>query len=231
VVLDKTAGIPIRGVNITITDTYYGAMTDAAGRFILSTSMKPPFTLVVSREGYTQQTLAINEAGSQDVTVVLSKAGAKNRAAGMSAPEYQLKLVFIEKFIELTHWNQPKADTTPFVIGIYGQNPFGEDLFALEQKKIKNRPVEIRFFSTPDQIGAQDVLFVPKAPPTEVTEISTLLKAKPVLSICDAGMCADGGMMIGFVLIEDKIRFCLNKAAIAEAGFRVDPLLEGMALK
>ena len=51
-VTDKTTKQPIPGVGITVKGTASGTATNENGKFSLSTTQKPPFTIVVSYIGY-----------------------------------------------------------------------------------------------------------------------------------------------------------------------------------
>lgn len=230
-VVDRVTGDVIRGANVSIPNTYYGAISGIDGKFILKTNITPPLTVTISREGYEKFQVKVDSV-KQKMTVVLSKSGAKNRVEGASAPEYQLKLAFLEKFIEMTTWpGQKKSDSAFITIGIYGKNPFGEDLFGIERKRLKDQNIRVIFLDSPEYVEAVDVLFIPDLPAPVVADLANVLKGKPVLSICDVGVAQTDAGVIRFLHVDGKVRFACSKPLAAQAGLALDPLLEAMSVK
>lgn len=62
--------MPIPGVNVKIVGESTGTITDSDGKFILTSSKKPPFSIEISSVGFAAQKVAITSAG-QTVNVVL----------------------------------------------------------------------------------------------------------------------------------------------------------------
>src|ERR1041385_5286133 len=54
--------LPIAGANVIIKGKVTGTVTDANGKFELSTSIQPPFTLVVSSVGYQKQEIEVQNS-------------------------------------------------------------------------------------------------------------------------------------------------------------------------
>ena len=71
--------------------------------------------------------------------------------------EYQIKAIFLERFTRFIEWPNSSgiSDTsTSFIIAVIGDNPFGSILEQTYAKqKIRNKKVEIRYISTPDNIA------------------------------------------------------------------------------
>jgi outer membrane receptor protein involved in Fe transport len=63
---------PIPGANITVKGDNAGAVSDADGKFTLSTTKKPPFTIEISSVGYGVRTVEITSA-SQKVQTILEE--------------------------------------------------------------------------------------------------------------------------------------------------------------
>ncbi len=64
-VTDNETGIPLTGVNILISETYIGTVSDAEGNYRLQSSKQPPFLLRVSMIGY--DTREIEVSGSERI--------------------------------------------------------------------------------------------------------------------------------------------------------------------
>lgn len=72
-IFDNANGEPLIGATVVIKGTTTGAVTDFDGKFELTVTQEPPFTLVFSYIGYTEQTLDIKTAkeASQPLKVKL----------------------------------------------------------------------------------------------------------------------------------------------------------------
>lgn len=80
--------IPMPGVNIIVTGTTQGTITDFDGRFTLEVDKATPFNLQVSSVGYESQTVRILESG-QEITIVLVEGSALDEivVSASRAPE------------------------------------------------------------------------------------------------------------------------------------------------
>src|SRR4051812_20693584 len=77
--------------------------------------------------------------------------------------EYQIKSVFLFNFTQFVTWPEnafPSAQT-PFVIGILGNDPFGNYLKeAVSGEKVNGHPLIIEHYTSPDQVKNCHILFI-----------------------------------------------------------------------
>lgn len=136
--------------------------------------------------------------------------------------EYKLKAIFFQKFALFIDWPESCAmndTTTPFILGIYGKNPFGDELTKLYQSQtIKNKPVEIRHLKKATELVDCHLVFLSLANQYELKRILEITRYKPVLTISDTEDFAKKGVMINFYLNEKKLGFEINQAAARMAG-------------
>lgn len=136
--------------------------------------------------------------------------------------EYTIKAVFLEHFTRFIDWPESVeiADAShPFYVGIIGENPFGSILDQIyAEQKIKNKKVEIRYFSTPDEIIDCHILFISTANKEILPEILMHTKDKPILTVSDTEGFAENGVLINFYLAGNKIKFEINERAVHESG-------------
>ena len=71
--ISNETGDPIIGVNVFVEDKYIGTASDLEGNYSLETGLAPPFTLVISAIGYTEQRLPITEAETSLSPVLVEK--------------------------------------------------------------------------------------------------------------------------------------------------------------
>ena len=61
------------GVNVFVEDKYIGTASDLDGNYSLETDLAPPFTLIISAIGYTEQRLSITEVETSLSPVLIEK--------------------------------------------------------------------------------------------------------------------------------------------------------------
>lgn len=139
--------------------------------------------------------------------------------------EYTVKAIFLEKFLDYIDWPEESgiADTSsPFVLAVIGDNPFGtllDDLFA--GQKIKNKKAEIRYLKTPEQINDCHLLFISRSMKNKLSSIMSQVKGKPILTVGDTPGFAESGVHINFKIDGRKTRFELNAEAVKRTDFTI----------
>lgn len=170
------------------------------------------------------------------VATPTSSAGDQNIRPG----EYELKAVYLYNFLNFVHWPEAQSDSArePLanVIGIVGESPFGDALFALRDKisKTKNNGFSIvhygKFKEGMDLAGCR-LLFVAESEKENFGRIEASLGDLPVLTISDADDFLDAGGMISLVLHGNKVRWEINRVKIEASGMRVSAKLLEIALR
>jgi hypothetical protein len=133
--------------------------------------------------------------------------------------EYELKAAYLYNFGKFVQWPEGafKSPKDPFIIGIYGTNPFGEILQQIIQNKtLQNRPVIIINISTPEDAATCHILFICKTNKVQLNQILQALNNKPVLTVGDNidEFCQTGGI-INFTSQHSQKRFEINNKASA----------------
>jgi len=181
------------------------------------------------------------------------------RAAEITAPktqtkspeemEYETKAMYLSNFARFIEWpeekptagrqynneNNPpaeKEEAPPFIIGIWGQNPFGQAFEPVLDKKINGRAILLVQFesfkayrkaakSESDAVAAYnqkyadllnqcDVLFVCTSETDYLEQLLPLTVHSTAVTISDIPDFVLHGGMIGFVTESKKIRFEIN---------------------
>lgn len=136
--------------------------------------------------------------------------------------EYQIKAIFLERFTRFIEWPNSSgiSDTsTSFIIAVIGDNPFGsilEQTYA--KKKIRNKKVEIRYISAPDDIADYHILFISSSNESILSEILSRTRNKSILTVGDTEGFAEKKVHINFFLSGNKIKFEINEKAVHESG-------------
>lgn len=128
--------------------------------------------------------------------------------------EYEVKAGYLYNFTKYITWPETSfsSDEEPFIIGIYGKDPFGLILYqVLRGQKLYGRNWKIKYYFEVKEIDKCHLLFVARASKTELIAIAEKIKNKPILTVGDEieDFCETGGI-INFTGKYDKKRFQIN---------------------
>lgn len=147
--------------------------------------------------------------------------------------EMVIKAVMIRKFVEFIKWPEDVAPQKEMQVKVcvYGDTPMAQ-MNAVFNKTSATSPIKYTLSSI-SQLGnisgACHVLFI--AASKQDSSVFAALEGKPVLTVSDAGGFADKGGMIGFEIIEGKVRYNINNKAFGQAHIKVDAQLLEIANK
>jgi hypothetical protein len=158
------------------------------------------------------------------------------QAADSQPTEYQLKAAYLYHFAQFVDW-PPAAfpqPNSPLIIGVLGDNPFGNDLpHTVEGKVLNNHPLIVQeYHSLAEMTNSCHILFISSSEKKHLPEIFAALKGTSVLTVSEKidHFIEDGGM-INFVLEKDRIRFQINETTVEKAGLKMSFKLLSLASK
>jgi hypothetical protein len=138
--------------------------------------------------------------------------------------------IFIYNFSKYVKW--PDAQSTgTFVIGVLGSSTIQNDLKKMAaSKKINGMSIEVRQFSSADQVGDCHILYVSASESAKLNQVLSNTKSKPVLVVTDNPGLAKKGAAINFVEVEGKIKFELSQKNAEASGLKVAGALASLAI-
>lgn len=155
------------------------------------------------------------------------------QVAAQQVSEYHIKAVFL---INLTHFvTWPPAATRaglPFVIGIYGPDPFGDIIDkAVAGEKKSNRALRIERYTDPAALADLDcqILFIHQSRMAEWETLRNRLAGLPVLTVADAAGFPEQGGMVNLLKNEQKIQVEINHRVVQQAGLSMSSKLLSLA--
>lgn len=143
-------------------------------------------------------------------------------AQPQTAPEYQVKAAFLYNFAKFVEWPADALSNDPsFVIGIVGQDPFGNFIDeAVAGKTVQDKPIVVKRFSKiEDTVGAH-ILFISNSEAGHVSRMVKQLGRIPVLTVSDIDRFAERGGMVQLETEQNRVRFAINVAAVERAGLK-----------
>ena len=152
---------------------------------------------------------------------------AAGQALAQATPEYRAKAGFLYNFIAFTEW--PAKVGSPLSLCVYGADPFGDELNALQGKSVNGRSLAIRSVGTPDQVKGCQVVFVAGSAIDSLPRILDALQGEPVLTVADSAGALDSGVGINMRVRQSKIAFEVNLVATRRAQLNVSSKLLRLA--
>jgi hypothetical protein len=150
------------------------------------------------------------------------------RAQPIFSTEYEIKSVLLFNLAQFVEWPGAAFDTpsSPIVIGVVGENPFGNSLEkVIEGETVQNRKLIVRYFRRPSEIEGCHLLFISRSESARVDAIFSHLKGRPVLTVGDTESFGQRGGMVRFVSEKNKVRLRLNVPRIEESRLKVSSKL------
>lgn len=144
------------------------------------------------------------------------------------AQEYDLKAAFLFNFARFVEWPTDAfaAATTPIIIGVLGEDPFGPSLDVLVGgETIRNRPLLIRRYRSVEQIEACHILFISSSEASRLDHIAKALGRRSILTVGETKDFAARIGIVGFELAQRRLRLRINLAAATDARLTISSQL------
>jgi hypothetical protein len=152
-------------------------------------------------------------------------------ADSQASREYQIKAAFLYNFAKFVDWPPEafKDDSSPFVIGILGTDPFGEALDSLKDKPVRSRRLVIRRLARVEEIEGSHMLYVSSSARQYLRSVLDGLRNSPTLTVSELDGFAQQGGMIGFITVDNKIHFDINQGVAGRHRLKISSQLLKLA--
>ena len=152
--------------------------------------------------------------------------------------EYLLKAVCLYNFTKFSHWPATKESeqNKSLTLGIVGDSPFGNALQELQTSLAeKGHNTLSVIYHGPYQEGmnlkGNHILFISSSEKNKMKQIIASLGNAPVLTVSDTDVFLAAGGMISLVLMNNKVRWGINRTAIDMSGIKVSSKLFQLAIQ
>jgi hypothetical protein len=149
------------------------------------------------------------------------------QADSTAQKEYQVKAAFLYNFARFTSW--PPSDSRTFRLCILGNDPFNGSVDSLHDKPVHDQLLNVSRIEKVSEAENCQILFISKSLFDQVDEIITALGNRPALTVSDMDNFIDHGGIIGFLLVDNKIRFEINTAESSKTGLSISSRLLTLA--
>lgn len=147
------------------------------------------------------------------------------------ASEFQVKAAFLYNFTRFIDW-PPSAFSSPnapFVIGIIGDDPFGEYIGQLVKREhVNNHPIVVRRYNQVKEITGCHILFI-NTPKKKTKEILQIAQNRSILTVSDDDDLTRLGGIVSFYKEDNKVRFKINRTSSKNAQLQISSKLLNLA--
>lgn len=138
--------------------------------------------------------------------------------------EGAVKAVFLFNFAQFVEW-PPEAfssPTSPMVIGVLGDDPFGPLLDeAVNREVVKRHELVVQRYRRVEEIRTCHILFISKSEVKGLEGILVKLNGRAILTVGDSDEFVVRGGMIRFLTAGNRVRMRINLKAAKAAGLTV----------
>jgi hypothetical protein len=142
--------------------------------------------------------------------------------------EAKIKAVFLYNFTRFVGWpaGSFQHETSPFVIGIIGGDPFGAYIEqAIRGEKVNSHPMELRRYNSIDEIANCHILFINLQDGGMIKDVIAHVSGKSILTVSDANNFAGWGGIIRFYSEESKVKIEINTTSAKAAQLSISSKL------
>lgn len=152
-----------------------------------------------------------------------------NAKAEDSSLEYSVKSAYVFKFGAFVEWPPTAFETatSPLVIGVVGDDPFGNVLDqTIKDRTVNSRPIQIRRFNHGEQPHDIHILFISQSERKQLDSIVASLHGVLTIGEFDSSTT---GTMINFSSEDNKVRFEIDLDQANRSGVKLSSKLLSVA--
>jgi hypothetical protein len=154
------------------------------------------------------------------------------KSQAVSTKEYEIKAAFLLNFTRFIEWPDQSfaLDKSPFIIGILGDDPFGDVLNEIiSGEKVNGHPLIIQHYYSVKDIKTCHILFINTQNQESLSGVINSLKDQNTLTVSDIPDFASKGGMVGFFIENNKVRLRINLDQARASNLSIDSKLLRLA--
>ncbi len=164
--------------------------------------------------------------GASAICVLLALACAQT-ACPQPLTEYRLKAAFLYNFALFTDW--PARTGSPLTLCLYGADPFGKEIDALQDKPVGERFLAVRRTPAGGSLTDCQIVFIAPSAITGLPHVLDELHGQVALTVADSPDAARQGVALNMSVAQDKVSFEANLSAARGAGLNLSSKLLHLA--
>ncbi|HEX5385717.1 MAG TPA: YfiR family protein [Gemmatimonadales bacterium] len=160
----------------------------------------------------------------------IGTAGAQVPASELEAGVKAAYLVNFTRYVEWPSSVVPDSEA-PLMLCVAGLGTFRGILDrVLAERRQRGRVLQTRSVDSPSAADRCNLLYLPPDTPDEAEWLKAI-RGRPVLSVGEGAQFVDRDGMIGFVIVNETVRFGINLTAARAAGLRISSRVLSLATR
>jgi hypothetical protein len=149
---------------------------------------------------------------------------------GQAVEEYELKAAFLFNFTKFIEWPPASLSNGAFIIGVFGDDPFGSAIDdVIRGKNVNGHQIQIRRLKEPAEARDCHMVFVSSTDSKKIKELLDATNLSPVLIVGESREFLNQGGTIRFSMDGNRVVIVINNAAAAAKGLKVSAKLLSLA--
>ncbi len=148
-------------------------------------------------------------------------------AYSQALTEYRLKAAFLYNFALFTDW--PPGTGGALNLCVYGADPFGREIDALQDKPVGERYLVVRRTPAGGSLEACQIVFISPSAIAGLPQVLGELHGRAALTVADSPDAARQGVALNMSVAENKVSFEANLSAARGAGLNLSSKLLRLA--
>ena len=149
-------------------------------------------------------------------------------SSGPGGDDYVREARFLFSFAKFTEWPNRKftQPDSPLVIGIVGNDPFGDLITeAVADQRYNDRTVIVRHVEEVGEWRKCHILFISRSETGRLGYILNQVKGDNVLTVGESDKFISDGGIINFVMVGGGLKFEISNKAAKHASLKIDSRL------
>lgn len=154
-------------------------------------------------------------------------------AAETESLEHAVKAAYLSKFGLYVEWPNTafSSPSSPLNLCVAGDDPFGAALDkVVANQRIGDRAIVVRRLKAVRRDSGCHILYIGDSETQRAGQVIDAVRGSSVLIVGDARGTLTGGVIINFVIKDNRVRFDIDEEAAAQSGLSISSKLLSIAL-
>lgn len=143
----------------------------------------------------------------------------------------RVKAAFLYHFTTYVSWPESVLADDVFTIAVLGSEAVADELAAfLPGHEIQGRPMQVRRVASVADVNGAEVLYIGPRENRRLARHLAAIGSRPLLVVTDDPGGLQGGAMINFRIVDERVRFEISLRSAHEAGLELSSRLLSAAM-
>jgi hypothetical protein len=145
--------------------------------------------------------------------------------------EYQVKASYLYNFLQFVEWPPEAFPDGVILVCVFGEDHFGAALREIDGEAMRGSTIAVRHVGEPGALEDCHIAFVSASERNREPQVLRHLAGRPVLTVGETSGFTERGGAINLVLMADKVRFKINRAAAERNQLKISAQLLQLGMR